>query len=154
MKYCHSIGCFTVLVLICFRFNGWVYHESHDEVISFRTIQVSGSYLISYYRIKPCVRCIFSCNNFVKTLEIVYEINHIISIGWLAQRKPHIKPAYLLPVIPNTYAWYLLADVWESYSEFCVIRRSVEFVCSIPGKSCGRVCVKDLTVYLVIFAVN
>lgn len=62
----------------------------------------------------------------------------------MAQRKPHIKPAYLLPVIPSTYAWYLLADVWESYSEFCVIRRSVEFVCSIPGKSCGPVCVKDL----------
>lgn len=54
------------------------------------------------------------------------------------------KRTYLLPVPPSTYAWSLSADVWESFSESFVIRRSVEFVCSIPGKSCGRVCVKDL----------
>lgn len=54
------------------------------------------------------------------------------------------KRTYLLPVIPSTYAWSLSADVWESYRESFVIRRSVEFVCSIRGKSCGLVCVKDL----------
>lgn len=103
MKYCLYIGCFTVLVLICFRFNGWVYHESHDEVISFRTIQVSGLYLISYYRIKPCLHCIFSCNNFVKTLEIVYEIYHIISYQLVGIKKTAHKTC-----IPTTsYTQYI-----------------------------------------------
>lgn len=60
------------------------------------------------------------------------------------KKTTHKKRAYPLPVTPSTYACFFSVDVWESYSESFVIRRSVESVCSIPGKSCGLVCVKDL----------
>lgn len=59
------------------------------------------------------------------------------------------KRVYLLLVIFSIYVCFFLVDVWELYSEFFVIRRSVEFVCSIFGKSCGSVCVRDFILVVI-----